>query len=377
MRFAYSSAPPKSAANPHWLRCVPMCRVPGFVKHVLLIALGLSGALLAGCKDPVDQAAKKRIFSPEDPPQAVAAASQKLPPEEAADSSTISRRILGMGAAETTERIGPHTYAATITWEWASNGKNVRLKESRELLSGPGGVSGDFIARMTNTNEQGVEVLRVGGKVYARSTYGKDGAGKLRERRRDHGMAERIRDETSGAVRDFDNIFRGRLKLTAQGTSTLEGRTAWKYVVSLADAAPDTGPKLPPLVVPKNGVDETTRRRHLFYDARTPRSLHGEVYVDAATSVVLKTRLDGRVGVKSTEPDAGTPQDSELHLVLESSLTGIGQSPLIEAPKDFLPDEDKPDGIAAALLRMGIERKTADGGVGGAGGPGEPEDDPE
>ena len=352
-----------------------MCRVPGFVSR-LAIAIGLAGACLLGCKDPVDQAAKKRIFSPEDPPQAVAAASQKLPPEEAADSSAISRRILGMGAAEATERIGPHTYNATITWEWASNGKNVRLKESRELLSGPGGVSGDFIARMTNTNEQGVEVMRVGGKVYARSTYGKDGAGKLRERRRDRGMAERIRDEASGAVRDFDLIFRGRLKLAAQGTSTLEGRTAWKYVVSLADAAPDTGAKLPPLAVPKNGVDETTKRRQLFYDARTPRSLQGEVYVDAATSVVIKTRLDGRVGVKSNDADGGT-QDSELHLVLESSLTGIGKSPLIEAPKDFLPDEDKPDGIAAALLRMGIERKSADGGVGGTGAPGEPEDDPE
>ena len=121
----------------------------------------------------------------------------------------------------------------------------------------------------------------------------------------------------------------------------------------------------------KNGPDETTRRRQLFYDARTPRSLQGEVYVDAQTSVVLKARLDGRVGVKSADAE------SELHLVVESSLTGIGKPPLIEAPKDFLPDEDKPDGIAAALLRMGIERKAADAGVAGTGGPGEPEDDPE
>jgi hypothetical protein len=348
-----------------------MCRVASFVNRSLLIAVCLSGAAFLGCKDPVDQAAKKRIFSPEDPPQAVAAASQKLPPEEAADSSSISRRILGMGAAETTERIGPHTYNATITWEWASGGKNIRLKESRELLSGPGGVSGDFIARMTNTNEQGVEVMRIGGKVFARSTYGKDGAARLRERRRDRGMAERIRDEASGALRDFDLLFRGRLKLTAQGTSSLEGRTAWKYTVSLADAAPDTGAKLPPLAVPKNGVDETTKRRQLFYDARTPRTLQGEVYVDAETSVVLKARLDGRVGVKATD------SESELHLVIESALTGIGKAPVIEAPKDFLPDEDKPDGIAAALLRMGIERKgTADAGV-GATAPGEPEDDPE
>lgn len=337
------------------------------MKRLLVIALCVLGA----CKDPVDQAAKKRIFSPEDPPQAVAAASQKLPPEEAADSSMISRRILGMGAAETTERIGPHTYAASITWEWTTAGKNVRLKESRELLSGPGGMSGDFIARMSNTNEQGLEVLRVGGKVYARSTYGKDGAGKLRERKRDRGMAERMRDEASGALRDFDQLFRGRLKLNAQGTSSLEGRTAWKYAVTLAEAAPDAGSNLPQLAVPKNGVDDTTRRRQLFYEARVPRSIQGEVYVDAATSVVLKARLDGRVGVKSADAE------SELHLVVDSSLSGIGKAPVIEAPKDFLPDEDKPDGIAAALLRMGIERKTADAGVAGTAGPGEPEEDPE
>lgn len=328
-------------------------------------------ALVAGCKDPVDQAAKKRIFSPEDPPQAIAAAKQKLPPEEAAASVVISRRILGMGAAETTERIGPHVYNASVTWDWSSGtaGKNVRLKEFRELLSGPGGVSGDFIGRMGNTNELGLEVMRVGGKVFARSTYGKDGSGKFRQRTRDRGMAERMREETSGALRDFDQLFRGRLKLNAQGTSTLEGRTAWKYVVSLADAPPEEE-KLPPLAAPKNGMDETTRRRRFFYDARTPRSIQGEVYVDAETSVVLKARLDGKIAVKADDGE------SELHLVVDSSLTNIGKSPLIEAPKDFLPDEDKPDGVAAALTRFGIERKKGDAGV-PATGPGEPEDDAE
>ena len=157
--------------------------------------------------------------------------------------------------------------------------------------------------------------------------------------------------------------------LNAQGTSSLEGRTVWKYAVTLAEAAPDTGPKLPPVMAAKNGADETTKRRQLFYDSRVPRSLQGEVYVDAATSVVLKARLDGRVGVK------GADSESELHLVVESTLTAIGKAPVIEPPKDFLPDEDKPDGIAAALVRMGIERKVVDAGV--AGGPGEPEDDPE
>ncbi len=328
---------------------------------------------LVGCKDPVDEAAKKRIFSAEDPPQAVAAASQKLPPEEVADDFVIARRVLEMGAAETTERIGAHTYNATVSWEWAQVGRTVRLKETRELLSGPGGVSGDFAARMSNTNDQGVEVLRVGGKVFARTTYGRDGAGKFRQRLRDRGMAERIREEASGTLRDFDQLFSGRLKLAASGTSTIEGRTAWKYVVSLGPPGAEVADGLPPLVTPKNGADGTTRLRQHFYAARDPRALSGEVYVDAETSVVLKARLDGRLAVKGDAADGGEAGDAELHLVIESNLTGIGRAPVIVTPKEFLPDEDKPDGVAAALARFGIERKRADAGVPAA----EPQDEGE
>ncbi|GMU60061.1 MAG: hypothetical protein AMXMBFR34_18240 [Myxococcaceae bacterium] len=341
------------------------------MKRKVVIALVLS---LSACSDQVDKAAKKRIFSPEDPPQAVAAASEKLPPQDVAEKPAVARRVLGMSAAEATERIGAHRYVATINWEWSAaagtGGKTVRLKESRALLAGAGGMSGDFFATLSNTNNMGLEVMRVGGKVYARSTYGKDGAGKFRQRLRDRGMAERMRDEAFGAVRDFDQLFRGRLKLVAQGTSSFEGRTAWKYVVSLADAAEETPSALPPLLEPKGGVDDTTRRRRAFYEQRAPKSLQGEIYVDADTSVVLKAHLDGRMGVTGTDGGA----DAELRLALDSSMSDLGKSPRIEVPKDFLPDEDKPAGIAAALKRFGIERAGADGGVAASGGD-LPEDD--
>ncbi len=75
--------------------------------------------------------------------------------------------------------------------------------------------------------------------------------------------------------------------------------------------------------------------------------------VDAQTSVVIKARLDGRIGVAA---DAG---DAELRLVLESAMTEIGRQPAINAPADALPDEDKPLGIAAALERFGVERTDA------------------
>jgi hypothetical protein len=324
-------------------------------------------ATLCGCKDPVDQAAKQRIFSPEDPPQAVAAAKQKLPPEDVADKPEIARRVLGMGAAETTERIGPHRFTAKLKYEWTAASRTVSLSEERTFLAGPGGVSGDFSASETNNQDQGLDVMRVKGQVFARSRYGK-----FRERKRDRGIGERMREEIYGGVKDFDRIFRGRMKLTAQGTATVQGRTAWRYVVSLGPPASDDEKKLPALAVAKNGADDTTARRLHFYDGREPRTLQGEVMVDQETSVVLKARLDGRLGVAA---DAG--DNAELRLVLESELTDIGKDPALKPPPDFLPDEDKPSGIEAALERFGIPRQRGDGGTAGGKGPDEPADESE
>lgn len=322
-------------------------------RKIILAAAALG---LCTCSDPVDKAAKARIFSPEDPPQAVAAASQKLPPEDVAEKAEIARRVLGMSASEATERIGAHKLTAKITFEWSGTGKNTRLVEDRTLVAGPGGVSGDFFATQNNSNDQGFEVLRVKGSVYARSRYGK-----YRERKRDRGMAERVRNETYGAIRDFDALFRGRIKLTAAGTETIAGRTAWKYTVSLGPPLSVEPRVLPPLPQAKNGPDETTRRRQNFWDAREPRALQGAVWVDADTSVVLQTNLDGRLGVVT---DAGPAAD--LWLVLKSSLSDIGVDPKLTAPEEFLPDQDKPLGIAAALERFGVPRAGTDGGTAGA-----------
>ncbi len=346
---------------------LPGCRtrVPALqVRPLLHISLVL--VLGAGCTDAVDKAAKKRIFSAEDPPQAVSAASQKLPPEDVADNPEIARRVLGMGAAEATERIGAHQFTATVSYEWSTQGtKNVLLKETRTLLAGSGGVGGDFHATVENSRDQGLEVMRIANTVYARSRYGK-----FRQRLRDRGIAERVREEMYGAIKDFDTLFRGRLKLTANGTVTVEGRTAWKYQVTLGDPLPEKVQKLPPIVATRGGVDETTQRRLAFYELRTPRALQGEVLVDALTSVVLKTRLDGRLGVKREArklADGGEvePSEADLRLVLDSQMKDIGKEPALKAPTDFLPDQDKPEGIAATLERFGIVRAGTDGGASG------------
>ncbi len=335
-----------------------------------VVALVLAAA---GCSDPVDKAAKARLFSPEDPPKVVASAKERLPPEDVADNPQVSRRILGMDAAEVTERLGPHFFQSTLSYEWAGpSGNNaVKLTETRSFRAGPGGVNGDFHGILENSRDQGLEVMRVKGQVFARNRYGP-----YRQRLRDRGMAERTRSELTGAIRDFDSLFQGRIKLTPAGTVTHEGRTAWKYNVSLGPAQEGAAAKkLPAAFSPKN-ADETTKRRANFFANRLPRSLEGEVLVDAATSVVLKARLDGRIGV----PQEKTPEAAELRMTLESSLTDIGKDPQLQPPQDFLPDADKPQGIADALDHFGIPRTKAGdspGTPGATSGASEPEDEAE
>ena len=85
---------------------------------------------------------------------------------------------------------------------------------------------------MSNSREQGFEVLRVGGQVFAKDLYRK-----YRQRLRDRGMAERTREDVFGALRDFDAIFAQRLKLTPQGNVTYEGRSGAQRYRSRVGAA--------------------------------------------------------------------------------------------------------------------------------------------
>jgi len=313
--------------------------------------------LAISCTDPVDKAAKKRIFSPEDPPKVIASASEKIGAAALAENPQLAERVLRMGAAEATERLGPHRFSAALSFTWTSEGRAEELKEKRLLAEGPGGVSGDFHGSLENSRDQGLEIIRVHNSVFARSRYGK-----FRQRLRDRGMAEREREELYAVLRDFDSLFRGQLKLSSLGPVSIRGRSAIKYAVSLAAenrAAEESS--LPPLAGPKGGIDESTARRVAFFEKSKPKSARGQVAVDAQTAVVLESRLEGVLGVPS--PDG---KDVTVQLAVETGVTDVGKDPAIKPPPEFLPDADKPLGIAAALDRFGIPHKArpgADAGV--------------
>jgi hypothetical protein len=203
--------------------------------------------------------------------------------------------------------------------------------------------------------------LRIDGKVYAKSRYGK-----FRERRRDRGMAEREREEISGALKDVYTLFDGRVALTPVGTVRLGGHHALKFRVSLdEEGAGQEESELPEVAFAKRGVDESTRLRLEFYDGRKPQALQGEVFIDVDTAVVLRAKIDGKLSVKRARGN------SLLRLSMSSELSESGKAQKLQPPTEFLPDEDKPLGIADALARFGYStRARADAGT-----PAEPQDE--
>jgi hypothetical protein len=328
---------------------------------------------LVSCADPVDRAAKARIFSPEDPPQVLAAASETLKPEDVAEDPRVARRILGMGGAEAVERLGAHTFTAKVSFEWGHGGEAVKLSETRTLRSAAGALSGDFHGTLENSRDQGFDVLRVGGEVYARSRYGR-----YRRRLRDRGMAERAREDLHGVMAEVDALFGGRMVLKPEGTATYEGRTAWKYAVSLGakGEASAPNPPLPAVTTKDGGVDEDTALRLAFFNGREPQSLSGEVLVDSVTAVVLRARLDGVLHAPGQGSDEAKATPAVLRLKVESAVTGVGKPPGLKVPEDALPDADKPVGIADAMDRFGVPRVKPDAGTpDGGGAPEEPPDD--
>lgn len=307
-----------------------------------------------GCADPEDLAAKARIFSPEDPPQAVAAASEPLADAKPADAA----RILTMSGAEATERLGAHRFHAEVNWEWSDGTTRVSLEETRDIVAGAGGVSGDFQVKSANAHDWGLEFIRVKGRVFARNTWGGQGAGRFRERLRDRGMAERVREDAYGVLREVFEVFEARPKFSQTPIVLMEGgRRALKYAVALggARAAPETN--LPPLIVAKGGVDVSSQLRKEFWQRKSPLSLDGEVVVDAATGVVLKSNVVGRLKVPTR---AGAV--ASLTIRVDTKFADVGKVQVVSLPSNYLQDEDKPNAVARALTRFGFGR-LRDGGL--------------
>ncbi len=364
-------------------------------RRSVLCALISALALLTACPDRADREAKARIFSPE-PQRSSSAEAARVPIAVAslARDPEMARRALTMGGEEMAWRVGPHRLEATASFSWEMEGaRAVKLSEKRLVEHGEGRA---LRLLMENDRDQGYELLRTAGRTYLRSRYQP-----FRERARDRGQTEQLLEELTGGLASMVRLVGARVALADGGTVKLEGRDAHRFTLGLAKeplfSLEETGARgaLPPILYPSGGPDAQTQRRLDFATQRTPKALAGELWLDSKTGVPLKVELTAEFALNvpprakeppksaprrpappsttdeeadagaAPESDAGAalpeppeerselPRSASLTVKLSQSMDSIGKPAKLAPPKESLPDEGRPGGIAAALERFG------------------------
>lgn len=317
--------------------------------RLTLPSLALALALGAGCKNPEDQAAKRRIFSPEDPPKTLQAAQEPLDPASLQERPAMVERILSISAPEAAYRIGGHVHSASTSFRWRRDGKTVSLSENRRVAVDPGG---DFHVLVENDERQGMEWIRVDGVSYSRSRYAQ-----FRERRRDRGSSHHVLEDSYTTLQTFHRLVHGALALTPAGEETVAGRKGLVYTVALGTPWERGDDDLPEIVYPKDGPDEDTLLRLEAAEKGRATSVSGTLVVDAQTGVPLRADLKATVEVE------GERGKATLEVASKVTVGTIGGDLGIAVP-DHLEDAPRPPGAVSVLEAYGLknEREAGDGG---------------
>ena len=261
--------------------------------------------------------------------------------------------LLAMDAGEAARRLGSLDWAGTASFTVttrADGAARVHVAERHRVRQS---VSGEFEADAEIDEgrgpggEAGKHVVFVGGLTYARAQYAP-----WRERPTDHGRdARRFRDESFTMAGDLARLQGPALVLTAAGEAQVLGRTARRYVVTLASEVLAAPAPVEPRVFPAGGPDPETRRHLAFLDGRIPVAAGGEVLFDDRTGVPLRARLSGAFSLKD---------DPRVRVQVEvaGEVKGLGPKvAAVVAPRNALKDDRKPPGVALALERAGFKSR--------------------
>jgi hypothetical protein len=311
----------------------------------------LLAVCLVSCKRSEDQAAKQRIFSPEEPVGALAEAKERLDAGRLADDPRLTERAVRMGQAEVAARLGAHKAQTRVQFAWfrgpgaPDGGIDVALAEETTLLQA---ANGDFSVRQENDRNQGFELVWAKGEVFVRGLFGP-----FRKRRTDRTDPERVRELAMAALPTFERLAHG-LKLQKAGEATVEGRKVVRYQVTGSAGRPPPAerkdlPKLEYPVQPDGGrgPDADTARRIEVWDKEEPTRVTGTLVVDAQTAVPIAADLQGHFRVPG---EGGPAAELDLHSVL--TVTGIGKDPGVQPPQ-FEPEPSVPHAVKDPLRFLG------------------------
>ena len=282
-------------------------------------------------------------------PGSVPSGASKAPPPFDWDRPAAA---LSIGPDSVAARLGSFAWEGTAAWSTTRGDRKVEVSERhavRQLATGEFAAEGTIDPGRGPGSESGKRVIWAKGMSYARSLY--PASGEWRERPTDHGRgARRFRDESFLLAGEVAGLLGPALVASPAGTTTVLGRPARRFALSLDRPRFDPGPSRLSAEPPADGPDAATQARLSLLDGREPIDASGEMVLDAATGAPIQVRISALLGVKG-DPEA------RVRVEVDGRLTALGGAVApVEPPRNALPDERRPRGVARALEQAGLRK---------------------
>jgi hypothetical protein len=227
----------------------------------------------------------------------------------------VTSRIIHMPFAAAAARMGSLTFESRAYFVFS------RASEEQEQSS---------LARITedsrgnrqvllDTGLNQVEWYRVGEEVFVRQDKGR-----LRKKSRREADAESFTELGWSSVYQSLALFRQRLRFIDAHPEALGGRQTVRYRLTLAEEGDATAPQVPEPPPTNLPVAPPARWREL---AR-PLSVTGNLWIDAATGVLIKLKLEGRFEI----PDRDV-RPTQLLVRHDSVVINVGKVKPVVAPE--------------------------------------------
>jgi hypothetical protein len=295
------------------------------------------GLAAFGCHSHADEnaKAKARIFQRAED-EAPPAGPAPIDVSALGGSAEMQDRVLGMTEADARDRAGSFRLRAKLQLRFEGPGQHLALEEERLVEQAK---DGNLHARIADSDGNGMEVLSVGGKDYARSRYGPYIA-----RDRDSELSEHA-DETFGALRTLYELADRGLQLRGLGPS----QGCNRFEISAGQPRPlPTPPRF------TGRLDADTTHRFQFVYGRHLAGASGELCINA-----MGLPVSARVSMHWTASgDAGIGQ---VRADLSETISDVGADVRILPPENPAPEPHRPRGPFATLSKFGFVAKP-DGG---------------
>lgn len=297
--------------------------------------LGMGGvlavSLLLACKGPHDaqnRGAKKRFLSGEMGTETVTPAEQRtqaaapIPAATAAGDPKEMERACLLDAPSAAALLRSFRLSGKSDYTMTRGRKKIRLRETFDWRQAQ---NGDFATVLENAQGHGLETWWAGRRFMLRRRYGK-----VRERPTEGLEHLRYPQDLFGAWASIYKLYRGRLQLRAAEKTSLGGRAAQRFEVSLASApVTDLAERLPPHPerMDLGDLKILTAHRRAWRASAKPLVANGSIALDAETGVVLDVDFTGRLAL----PDK--TEKAELTVALQWRMRDVGRPVEVKVPE--------------------------------------------